>query len=157
VKRYSNISLPALPFKPGQGSGSNREQSHSCLNRLPDSIHFSKASWQESVHYLYAVDLFNFHFWWEAHEVLELLWIKAGRQSEVGLFLQGIIQVSAALLKNSQSIPKGAHHLFEKGIRKLSLQQGVFLGIEVQAFIKLVADFLSGRSSKIPSIELLGL
>lgn len=53
--------------------------------------------WQQNEAYLYGVDLYNFSYWWEAHEAWEGLWHQA--EDTYRLFLQGLIQVSAALIK----------------------------------------------------------
>ena len=55
--------------------------------------------WAEDERYLYALDLFDHHYWWEAHEAWEALWHFAAPGSTVHALLQGLIQVAAARLK----------------------------------------------------------
>ena len=50
--------------------------------------------WQQNEAYLHGVDLYNFSYWWEAHEAWEGLWHQA--EDTYRLFLQGLIQVSAS-------------------------------------------------------------
>ena len=38
--------------------------------------------------YLYAIDLYNYAYWWECHEVLEGLW-RAGQTTEARKFFPG--------------------------------------------------------------------
>ena len=64
--------------------------------------------WYDCESYLYGVDLFNHAYWWEAHEAWEGPWRAAGRQSATGFFLQGLIQISVARLKWSQTLIRPA-------------------------------------------------
>jgi len=109
------------------------------------------------VHYLYAIDLFNHEFWWEAHEVLEGLWAGETPETPTKTFLQGLIQIAAALLKKSQSAHEGAVRLSAKGLPKLRSQSGVFLGLEIEPFTRQVEAFLSRRSPSPPRIVLAGV
>jgi len=55
------------------------------------------------------VDLFNHAFWWEAHEAWEGLWSHA--EGTQRLFLQGLIQLAAALLKHRLQSARGCIRL----------------------------------------------
>ena len=50
--------------------------------------------------YLYGIDLYNYAYWWECHEVLERLWHAAGRKTEQANFFRALIQLAAANLKH---------------------------------------------------------
>ncbi|HEY3488013.1 MAG TPA: DUF309 domain-containing protein [Gammaproteobacteria bacterium] len=115
---------------------------------------FNAQTWRCSQRYLYAIDLFNHRYWWEAHEVLEEVWLEAGRRSATGKFIQGLIQIAAALLKESQSIHKGAHRLAVSGLAKICLQSGVFLGIDIDALGKQVEACILHAGTIVPHIEL---
>jgi len=114
----------------------------------------SDASWQKSVHYLYAVDLFNYGYWWEAHEVFEGLWARATLETPARIFLQGLIQISAALLKESQALHEGALRLAAKGLPKIRSKSAVFLGLDTKLFARDVEAFLSKRRASPPTIVL---
>ena len=90
----------------------------------------------------------------QAHEVLEGLWIDIGREKPIGIFVQGIIQVSAALLKEIQSSHKGALRLADKGLLKLNSKSGVFLGVRIDSFTENVESFLAGKLTSFPFITL---
>ena len=65
--------------------------------------------WQQNEDYLYGVDLYNFAYWWEAHEAWEGLWHQA--EDTYRLFLQGLIQISAAFIKyHTRMLQTPAHH-----------------------------------------------
>jgi uncharacterized protein len=63
--------------------------------------------WQESRAYLYGVDLFNFGYYWEAHEVWEGLWRACGRTGPTADFFRGLIKLAAAGVKVRQGVPAG--------------------------------------------------
>lgn len=156
AKRYSEINLPEFRYISGQGPHPRHLPRGSHLPELPPPLPLSVASWQDSVHYRYAVDLFNYRYWWEAHEVLEGLWVVAKRETPTGVFLQGLIQVSAALLKESQSLHEVALSLAAKGLPKIRTKSGLFLGLEVEHFLCETEAFLSGQRLSPPIIVLAG-
>jgi predicted metal-dependent hydrolase len=57
--------------------------------------------------YLYALDLFNHGFYWEAHEAWESLWHAAHRHGPTADFLKGLIKLAAAGVKAKESNPAG--------------------------------------------------
>jgi hypothetical protein len=156
MQRYSGRPFPQSRYKPGESPRSVRLLSKAWLDRLPDPVAFGPGSWMHSDHYRYAVDLFNHQYWWEAHEVLEGLWVENGRRTELAIFLQGLIQISAALLKASTGVHTGAARLSRKGLSKLSSQEGIFLGIAVEPFVRSVEHYLTSRSSILPRLVLVG-
>jgi hypothetical protein len=122
--------LPARKYIPGQGVHPDKDPNGSHIPSIPhDNEIISADTWKESQRYLYTIDLFNNGYWWEAHEVLEKLWVETGKTSEIAIFFQGVIQTSAALLKDSQLISSGANKLLSKGLPKLRSQTGEYLGI----------------------------
>jgi uncharacterized protein len=63
--------------------------------------------WRESRAYLYGVDLFNFGYYWEAHEVWEGLWRACGRTGPAADFFRGLIKLAAAGVKVRQGVSAG--------------------------------------------------
>jgi len=155
IERYTNFPFPSNRYIPGQGMHPRKSPYGSHIPELPtSSIKFGAKTWRDSFRYLYAIDLFNYGYWWEAHEVLEDLWIVTGKETLTGRFIQGLIQICAALLKETQSIHSGALRLAEKGLSKILLRPDVFLGLDVTRFRDCVESFLSGESSSPPIIVL---
>lgn len=60
--------------------------------------------------------------------------VPAGRQTETGLFLQGLIQVAVAHLKNFQGFTDVAKRIAIDGLDKMKFIKGVYLGINVAVF-----------------------
>ncbi|MCF6180357.1 MAG: DUF309 domain-containing protein, partial [Geopsychrobacter sp.] len=95
LKRYTERPFPAyryLPFQPGMAHPRNDPGGHSYAEEEEYLPPFAIADWPDCVSYLYAVDLFNHGYWWEAHEAWEAVWLAAGQTSEGGRFVQGLIQ-----------------------------------------------------------------
>lgn len=69
--------------------------------------------WAQDRRYLRALDLFDQRFPWEAHEALEALWHAAPRGEPLSELLQGLIQLSAALLKRHVGQDAPADRLLE--------------------------------------------
>lgn len=117
--------------------------------------HFSPGDWSRCEPYLYGIDLFNHGYWWEAHEALETVWLAAGQKSTAcGVFVQGLIQLAGAQLKRFIAEPRGAQSLTRAGIAKLSLVEGVYLGIAIESFIAEVGRCLKEDRGEFPRIEL---
>ena len=57
--------------------------------------------------WLYALDLFNAGFYWEAHEAWESFWNAFGRTTPEALFIQGLIHLAAAAVKIREGKPAG--------------------------------------------------
>ncbi|MDQ3732184.1 MAG: DUF309 domain-containing protein [Pseudomonadota bacterium] len=108
---------------------------------------FGEHNWRETDAYLYGVDLFNHGYWWEAHESWEVCWVAAGRRTEIGLFVQGLIQVSVACLKRHQGFIDVGQAKARQGLQKFPRNARCCLGIVVQELRAAVeASFFSDRS-----------
>jgi hypothetical protein len=154
--RNTDIPFPRRPYLPGTGmTHPGKDLAGPHIPQIsPRAAVFDAANWRFSQHYLYAVDLFNYRYWWEAHEVLEEVWLAAGKNTPAGKFIQGIIQIAAALLKASQSAHSGARRLALKGLSKIRLQSGVFLGMDVHEFGLQVETYILREGSTPPAIDL---
>ncbi len=72
---------------------------HSHNRRFPTPPTLDHETWAENRCYLWALDLFNNGFYWEAHEEWERLWRATGSESNTGKFLKGMIKLAAAGIK----------------------------------------------------------
>ena len=122
--RYApHRSFPPWIFIPGGAHPHpEKEGGYSCHKKTalsqplcPDKLH---------VHpdYLYALDLFNHRYGWEAHVWLELLWNELGRRGNTADFLKALIKICAAQVKEEMNSPQEARaHL----ARALELLQNI--------------------------------
>ena len=103
---------------------------------------------------MYGVDLFNHRYWWEAHEAWEAIWLAAGRNSQAGCFIQGLIQLAAGQLKRIMEEPSGASLLTDSAAEKLAVGGSLFLGIAVEPLIESALASLSQSLELAPVIQL---
>lgn len=108
----------------------------------------SPESWRINENYLYGVDLYNFAYFWEAHEAWEGLWHRA--EDDYRLFLQGLIQISAALIKRHMRMLKPLRTLSAAGSDKLREVQSrleppseTFMGINMGEFLSRLDGFFA--------------
>lgn len=155
-ERYCAKQFPAYRFIPGKAPHPTRDpQGHSYGIEEPELEIFDPQRWSDCEPYLYAVDLFNHRYWWEAHEAWEQVWKCAGRHTRTGLFLQGLIQISVALLKTEQGLSNAAARLLCNGVTKLTTAKGTYLGIEVATLVTATRAHVSGERSPAPVIRLI--
>jgi len=155
ISRYTDRPLPVyrhLPFT--NAHPFLDEDGHSYGEKLSPSHSFATDNWQNCDEYLYSIDLFNYGFWWEAHERLKFVSIGAGRESETGQFVQGLIQVAAALLKHFMQEETGAATLAELGSGNLQGVADIYLGINVTTLVAQLQNCLQTKDSKYPQIRL---
>jgi hypothetical protein len=85
----------------------------------PEVSSFPPAAWADCEDYLFGVDLFNQRYYWEAHEAWERVWHACDKARTQGLFVQGLIQVAAALLRWHLGSERGARSLYASGMERL--------------------------------------
>jgi len=142
--RYTDRPFPSYRFIPEKSPHPTRDPNgHSYKKPLEKLTSFENIQWQTCNMYLYGIDLFNHGYWWEAHEALEIVWVAAGRQTDTGLFIQGLIQISAAHLKKLQGFNATAKQLATAGLEKMNHANGIYLGIDVSNFRSAVKSYFS--------------
>lgn len=96
-----SAELPRYTYVPSSGTPhpirDPRGHSHNRKFPLPNSL--DSEAWAENRSYLWAIDLFNSGYYWEAHEEWERLWRATGADTTTGRFLKGLIKLSAAGVK----------------------------------------------------------
>jgi uncharacterized protein len=71
------------------------------------AIELDPGRWAECDRYLWAIDLFNHGYYWEAHEAWESLWVGCGRHGTTADFLKSLIKLAAAGVKLREGKPHG--------------------------------------------------
>ena len=131
--RYSQRRLPAYRFIPGQSPHPRRDpRGHSYGRPDPKPTVFIPEQWRASEDYRYAVDLYNYGYWWESHEVFESLWYAVGKKSEPGNCFQALIDLAAANLKLTTGASASAQRLWESGLRRLEKLPSAYLGLDIR-------------------------
>lgn len=94
------------------------------------------------------IELFNDKIFFDAHEVLEDLWIET--EGELKDYYKGLIQCSVAFVHLERGNYKGAKKLFRTSCEYLSQYDGVLEGIDVD---RLLRDFREFFSTVVPAAE----
>lgn len=153
--RYSQKPFPSYRFVPGRTPHPTRDPlGHSYDLKETTLTGFDPECWFECEMYLYGIDLFNHHYWWEAHEAWEIVWKCVPRHSQSGLFLQGLIQITAAMLKTDQGLRHASERLARGGTEKLGLAGNVYFGVNIPDFNDSIRAHVVGKSEHPPSINL---
>ena len=151
-KRYSSKPLPSYRHIPGMTPHPVSDVNGHSYNKPKEKIiQISENNWRNNEIFLYAIDLFNFKYFWEAHETLEDLWKIEKPDSLMKLFLQGIIQISAAYLQWIRSIYGGVNKLNTNGNEKLMKVQDsktIMCGIDLSRLIIENQEFLKNNLDK---------
>ncbi len=144
--RYSGHALPRYRFVPGHNAHPRRDPAgHSYGIPEPKPPHQPPEEWRQNETYLFGIDLYNYAYWWECHEMLEGLWHAAGRKTDQAQFLQGIIQVAASHLKRHMGKTDVSIHLAREGLSRMASVRGrIYMGVDVDRFIQDTEAALAG-------------
>ncbi len=153
--RYFLRPFPSYRYIPGQTQHPRQHPlGHSYGNPEPTPQPFPPNEWQTSDDYRYGIDLYNFAYWWESHEIFESFWHAAGRHSEQGNFFQGLIQLAAANLKRFMGNDAAAQRLVHAGIIRLQNVPSAYMGIDVMHLLNALHAHRVGQYPHIPLIRL---
>ena len=87
-----------------------------------------------------ALNLFNNHEWYEAHDAFEEIWNSVdGDERQV---IQGILQVSVSQFHLSKGNLNGATILLGEGLGRIKYRSKINLGIDLESFCKCLENLL---------------
>lgn len=164
VMRYTALPLPPYRHVPVLTPHPIRDAAgHS---HAPDVPHRAKKmtlypdQWRRCETYLYAIDLYNNGYFWEAHETWEGLWLDTQEDSAARHLLQAMIQCAAAHLKRHTGREAGVDRLLSRLTSRLIAAQtciGLYqtiMGVEVRRFSEDVTRYFRRETDAFPAIEL---
>ena len=138
-RRFSSKPFPSYRHLPGVTPHPHRHPAgHSYGEPEVPAPRFDPSNWLQTPDYLQGVDLYNFAYYWEAHEAWEGIWKTTKRNDIPGAFLQGLIQISAALLKREMEAWRGMNRLSRAGMEKLRRvhsRHNCYCGINLEDFL----------------------
>lgn len=154
--RYSQCPFPSYRYLPGRNPHPTRDPAgHSYGSTDIELDGFDPDSWQNCEIYLYAIDLLNHGYWWEAHEALEAIWLAAGqRTTKTGRFVQGLLQIGIGALKQHLGQTSAAIRLWQTGLEKIAVSDPYYLGIDVQELQRVVRELITGERDTLPELVL---
>jgi hypothetical protein len=94
------VDLPLPPYRHIPG-----------LNARPEGALFDAVKSDGTQAWFYGIRLFNSGFYWEAHEVLEAVWLNALPNSRERYLVQAVIQLANGLLKEAMGRPNARRRL----------------------------------------------
>ena len=98
----------------------------------------STKSFKDSL--LKALNLFNNHEWYEAHDAFEEIWNSVdGDERQV---IQGILQVSVSQFHLSKGNLNGATILLGEGLGRIKTRTNINLGIDLESFCYCLENIL---------------
>jgi uncharacterized protein len=133
------VPLPPYAFVPGSAlpHPTSDPAGHSFGKRGMATQPVGAHNWAACTPYLYALDLFNHGYYWEAHEEWEALWQACGRVGLTADFLKALIKLAAAGVKAREGKPAGvcsharrAAELFQQVAGRIEPGQRHFLGLD---------------------------
>jgi hypothetical protein len=135
--RYSSRELPPYSYVTGQFPHPIRDAAGHSYGHLPETVEpIDESNWRTNAAWLWAIDLFNQGFFWEAHEAWEGLWHAAGRRGVTADFLKGLIKLAAAGVKHREGRPEGVRRHTARAIELLSPSRGqVVFGVAVDPLL----------------------
>ena len=143
-ERLTDRPLPPYRFLPGRGIHPTRNPAGHSFGQPPLApAALSDADWRGNEDFLFGVDLFNYRYWWEAHDVFEALWHASGRRTPAGHFLQALIQCAAAHLQAEIGHPRGAQSLLRSAQQHAAVTANSNLGIDLTALLEATARFIA--------------
>ena len=117
-----NEPLPPYAYLPRRAPHPTRDPAgHSFGHHLAPPAVPDPNRWDRCQPYLRGIDLFNYGYYWEAHEAWESVWHACGRIGLTADFLRALIRLAAAGFKAREGRPAGvrrhaaaAAELFER-------------------------------------------
>ena len=141
--RYSSRPWPAYRFVLGEAPHPTVDpQGHSFGKEESPQV-LTTENWATNEDYLYAVDLYNYAYWWEAHEAFEGLWAEFARGTPESDLLQGIIKISAAFYKWHLHTAKGVSLHYAGGtalLKEAMAYSPVYMGIDLPEYLQRLAN-----------------
>ena len=141
-RRYApQRALPPYRFVPGWELHPTADPTgHSYGQPQSEVLPFAPEAWAGCEEYLFGVDLFNQRYYWEAHEAWELVWHACDKARPQGLFVQGLIQITAALLRWHMGTERGARSLYASAMQHLAPARreypAGFMGLPLEAWCR---------------------
>ena len=131
----ANLPLPNHAHLPGINARSEDEVLEQAKKLAPSQTR--SRDWRENVAWLYGIRLIREGFYWEAHEVLETVWMNAAPNSREKALVQALIHGANARLKQRLGRPNAAARLValstEACKRVYEKDGGPVLGLSTEA------------------------
>jgi hypothetical protein len=156
--RYSARLLPPYRFVPGETPRPARDSAADRRDEWSAESSWRPEEWRELDPWLWAIDLFNHGYWWECHEVLEALWLAAGRTTPAARFVQSLVHLSAACLNDRRGHVEASRRQAARAVRGLRAARAPIsrvMGVDPSALASSVVRAFSGGDSSPSRLRIL--
>lgn len=109
AKEAASFTLPEQAYLPGKTTRPEEDTYDWIRDRTPEQVDESNIAGVQSWHF--GLRLLCEGFYWEAHEVLEPVWMASAPNSRERYLVQAIIQIANASLKAELGKPRAAAKL----------------------------------------------
>ncbi|WP_157679817.1 DUF309 domain-containing protein [Bacteriovorax sp. DB6_IX] len=98
--------------------------------------------------YLYAIDLINYEYFWEAHAYLEAIWNASGRTTQEAVLCKSLIKIAAAGVKLRMNQLEPAKNHYIRCIELVEDLEKIVCGVTVEVVKKDLSVAISHMFSK---------
>ncbi len=157
LPRYCERPFPTYSYVPGSGNPHPVSDPRGHMYGMVEiaAIPLDPVNWHTSETYMYAIDLFNHGYFWEAHEAWEALWHAAGRSGTEAVFLKGLIKLAAAGVKQKEKNLVGVSRHTRRAIELLgSLSLAAYCGVKLDLLLQDIQCLADDPKAKIAPILL---
>ncbi len=158
---FPQKQFPPYAFVPGHHPHPEKSGGHMEGEKLNISNPLDPKNIYKSDEFLFALDLYNFGYYWESHVYFEALWNVSQRKGPIADFLKALIKLCAAGIKVKTKEESGvighaqrARELFIHLGRDLSDKH--FGGLSLLNLISQSEDIMENASSYIKNAKLEG-
>jgi uncharacterized protein len=114
-------SFPPYSYVSGRFPHPTRDaKGHSFGHPAPVVPPMEPERFRDSRVYLFACDLFNYGYYWEAHELWEAVWKACGRRGTTADMLKGLIKLAAAGVKAREGRAVGVRRHAKRAVELFS-------------------------------------
>lgn len=142
-KRYTpHIDFPPYAFVPGRNPHPEKVGGHMEGVELKLSA-LNPQYPLENQDFLYAIDLYNYGFYWESHVWWEELWNIEGRKGDLADLLKALIKLAAAGVKQNLDHDSAAKGHLERSVElllPLSQKSDSFCGLKLNHLIDQIKE-----------------
>ncbi|NKB53421.1 MAG: DUF309 domain-containing protein [Rhizobiaceae bacterium] len=110
AKSANSLKLPPFAYVPGRGKRHEEDFLDHVKAIAATETRNSNAASNRA--WLFGLRLIDQAYFWEAHEILETVWLRAAPNSREKSLVQGVIHLANAALKLKMGRPEAAEKLF---------------------------------------------
>jgi len=153
--RFSNRPLPPYRFRKHETPHPTQDPDGHFRGKRPFRCPGLDASnWRDCEGYRFALDLFNYRYYWACHEVLEDLWQDLRPGAPVRHFLQAFIQCTVAHWQASSGRTAAAQNLLKRIPSHIAAAKGIELGFSVEALLDATRHYAEDPASEPPLLAI---